>query len=166
MVAGTEKHTTRTKQNCRSRLGITGRYSGIIGTGRTSGLLGLHQPLSGLVHPIMYLECNLHLDYSNTKSLRLCVWACEREGLCLCRAVSGMAGLSSRVGGVHHPVEENTLFSFGSWWFGNPKGPSFVLWRWSDAWRCSHLILYGANWIFSGEASFNCYALASIQWQD
>ena len=153
----TEKDTTRTKQNCRSQLGITGRYFDIIDTGRTSGSLGLHQPLSSLDCPSVCLKYNLLLWFLKHEVSRLCVWACmcERESLYSCRIVSGTAQLSSRVGEAHHPIEGTTLFSFDSSWFGNPRRPSVVLWCWSDAWWYSHLVPYGANWVFSGETSFN-----------
>ena len=134
--------------------------------GEPLGSWGFISPLVVWIIPLCIWSVISIFDYLSTESPRLYVWACERENLCLCRAVSGMARLSSRVGGVDHPNEGTALFSFGSWWFGNRKGPSGFLWCLSEAWQCSHLVPSGAHWVFLGETSFHCWALAGIHWQD
>lgn len=73
------------KHNCRSHLGITRRYSDILGSGRTSGLLGLYWPLSSLDHSIVYLKYNLHLWLLKHKvSQVVCVSLWERKRVCAC----------------------------------------------------------------------------------
>lgn len=158
------------KKNCRSYLGITGRYSVLLGTVRTSGLLGLYQPLSSLDNSIVYLKCNLHLWLLKHKvSQVVCVslWKREREKGC------AYAGLYQEwLGWIPKSMEPVTLLrgtlcsplALGD--LETSTDP--VQFYGADQMLGSALILFhcGADWVFLGEASFNCWALAGIQWQD
>ena len=101
-----------------------------------------------ILYSMVFLKCSsIFMIYLSADSpgwyVCVCVCVCEREkerererkreSLCLKRAITGTAGLSSRVSGTEHTLKGTTLLSFKPRWFGNPT--SLALCYWWEVWQ-------------------------------